>query len=58
MNKFYFICNLQVEKAVGIVGELAMVVIQEKQLLEECLDLFKYISALEVRKYILYIFFF
>ncbi|KAH6825135.1 hypothetical protein C2S53_008681 [Perilla frutescens var. hirtella] len=39
-----------VEKTVGVVAELAMVVIQEKQLLEECLDLFKYVSALEMEE--------
>ncbi|KAH6795456.1 hypothetical protein C2S51_036442 [Perilla frutescens var. frutescens] len=39
-----------VEKTVGVVAELAMVVIQEKRLLEECLDLFKYVSALEIEE--------
>ncbi|KAG6385132.1 hypothetical protein SASPL_153960 [Salvia splendens] len=39
-----------VEKNVGVVAELAMVVIQEKQLLEECLDLFKFISTLELEE--------
>ncbi|KAL1567660.1 QWRF motif-containing protein 3-like [Salvia divinorum] len=39
-----------VEKNAVVVSELAMVVIQEKQLLEECLDLFKFISALELEE--------
>ncbi|XP_057784892.1 QWRF motif-containing protein 3 [Salvia miltiorrhiza] len=39
-----------VEKTVGVVAELAKVVIQEKQLLEECMDLFKFISALEIEE--------
>ncbi|XP_042043007.1 QWRF motif-containing protein 3-like [Salvia splendens] len=39
-----------VEKNVGVVAKLATVVIQEKQLLEECLDLFKFISTLELEE--------
>ncbi|KAG6420446.1 hypothetical protein SASPL_116973 [Salvia splendens] len=39
-----------VEKTVGVVAELAMVAIQEAQLLEECLELFKFISALELEE--------
>ncbi|XP_047973314.1 QWRF motif-containing protein 3-like [Salvia hispanica] len=39
-----------VEKNVGVVAGLANVVIQEKQLLEECLDLFKFISTLELEE--------
>lgn len=38
----------------GVVAELAMVAIQETQLLEECFELFKFISALEVIKKFLY----
>ncbi|KAL1562416.1 QWRF motif-containing protein 3-like [Salvia divinorum] len=39
-----------VEKTVGVVAELARVAIQETRLLEECLELFKFISALELEE--------
>ncbi|XP_073157967.1 QWRF motif-containing protein 3-like isoform X2 [Henckelia pumila] len=38
------------EKTAGLLFELAMVVTQEKQLLEECLELFRNISALEMQE--------
>lgn len=37
------------EETAGLLVELAMVVTREKLLLEECLELFRMISALEVR---------
>ncbi|KAK4420489.1 QWRF motif-containing protein 3 [Sesamum alatum] len=40
----------QVEKTVERLGELAIVVTQEKLLLEECLELFRIISALEIQE--------
>ncbi|PIN13968.1 hypothetical protein CDL12_13410 [Handroanthus impetiginosus] len=39
-----------VEETVGVLAELAMVVTQEKLLLEECLELFRFISALEIQE--------
>lgn len=38
----------QIEKTVSLVSELAEAVAQEKLLLEECLELFRMISILEV----------
>ncbi|TYG90136.1 hypothetical protein ES288_A12G158100v1 [Gossypium darwinii] len=40
----------QIEKTVSVVSELAEVVAQEKLLLEECLELFKMISILEIQE--------
>ncbi|KAI3465697.1 hypothetical protein Pfo_022360 [Paulownia fortunei] len=39
-----------IEKTVGVESELAMVVTQEKLLLEECCELFRNISALEIQE--------
>ncbi|GFQ01071.1 QWRF motif-containing protein 3 [Phtheirospermum japonicum] len=41
-----------IEKTVGVVGELATVVTQEKLLLEECFELYKNIAILEVIDYL------
>ncbi|TYI51200.1 hypothetical protein E1A91_D12G158600v1 [Gossypium mustelinum] len=40
----------QIEKTVSVVSELAEVVAQEKLLLEECLELFRMISILEIQE--------
>ncbi|KAL8506662.1 hypothetical protein ACS0TY_017525 [Phlomoides rotata] len=39
-----------IEETEGVFAELARVVIQEKQLLEECMELFRYISKLEIQE--------